>query len=160
MNGSKPSSMKVNRQCTWLPKKFLLASFQAFANIQFLTVYSKICLNRDFQPVMYIAQHCETNSFYICVTQEKNTVDWDIFTLKIIRVKNFHGVKFSRFRSICEIFLTVDDCNMDKCLENSQHLIYYQVSGEVGIAGCSRHRTFTLGGVDLHVQSFLLIIAM
>ena len=32
------------------------------------------------------------------------TVDREIFTLKIIRVKNFRGVKFSRYRLIREIF--------------------------------------------------------
>ena len=39
--------------------------------------------------------------------------------LKIIRVKIFHVVKFSQSRSIREIFLTVDDYNMDKRLESS-----------------------------------------
>ena len=34
-----------------------------------------------------------------------STVDRDIFTLKIIRVKNFCVDKFSRFRLILEIFL-------------------------------------------------------
>ena len=34
-----------------------------------------------------------------------STVDWEIFTLKIIRVKNFCVDKFSRFRLILEIFL-------------------------------------------------------
>ena len=33
------------------------------------------------------------------------TMDWEIFTLKIIRVKIFRVDKFSRFRSILEIFL-------------------------------------------------------
>ena len=64
-------------------------------------------------------------------------VDREIFTLKIIRVKNFHVVKFSRFCSIREIFLTVDYCNMDERLESSWGLVYYQVSGEPGITGCS-----------------------
>ena len=67
-----------------------------------------------------------------------NTVDREIFALKIIRVKNFHAVNFSRFRSIREIFLTIDGCNMDELLESSWHLVYYQVSGEQGIACCSR----------------------
>ena len=66
------------------------------------------------------------------------TVDREIFALKIIRVKNFRVIKFSRFRSIREIFLTVDDCSMDERLESSWRLVYYQVSGEPGIAGCSR----------------------
>ena len=34
----------------------------------------------------------------------KITVDREIFALKIIRVKNFRVIKFSRFRSIREIF--------------------------------------------------------
>ena len=63
--------------------------------------------------------------------------------LKIIRVKiftllNFRVVKFSQSRSIREFFLTVDDCNMDEHLESSWPLVYYQVSGEPGIACCSR----------------------
>ena len=54
---------------------------------------------------------CEVFSVHI-------TVDREIFALKIIRVKSFRVDKFSRFRSIREIFLTVDDCNMDKRLES------------------------------------------
>ena len=45
------------------------------------------------------------------------TVEWEIFTLKIIRMKSFRVVKFSQFRLIREYFLTVDDCNMDERLE-------------------------------------------
>ena len=64
-------------------------------------------------------------------------VDREIFTLKIIHAKNFRVVKFSWFCSICEIFLTVADCSMDERLESSYRLVYYRVSGEPGIAGCS-----------------------
>ena len=64
-------------------------------------------------------------------------VDREIFALKIIRVKIFRIDKFSRYRSIREIFLTVDDCNMDERLESLWLLVYYQVSGEPGIARCS-----------------------
>ena len=46
-------------------------------------------------------------------------------------------LKFLRFCSILKIFLAVDDWNMDKLLENSWSLVYYQVSGEPGITGCS-----------------------
>ena len=52
-------------------------------------------------------------------TETHNTVDREIFMLKINRMKNFHDVKFLQFRSICEIFLTVDGCNRDVCLERS-----------------------------------------
>ena len=56
--------------------------------------------------------------------------------LQIICMKNFRGVKFSHFRSIREIFLMVDDYNMYMRLESSWRLVYYQVLGEPGIAGC------------------------
>ena len=52
------------------------------------------------------------------------TVDREIFTLKIIRMKIFHGVKLWGFLSIRENFLTVEDCNMDEHLESSSHLVY------------------------------------
>ena len=83
-----------------------------------------------------------------------HTVDWEIFTLKIICVKNFRVVKFSQFHSIHEIFLTVDYCNMDESLESSWHLVYYQVSGEPGIARCVVCRTFTSWSVDLCASLF------
>ena len=46
------------------------------------------------------------------------TVDREIFALKIIRVKNFRVIKFSRFRSIREIFF------------NGRRLQYGRVPGE------------------------------
>lgn len=49
--------------------------------------------------------------------QTTNIVDQVIFTLKIICMKNLHGVKFSQFRSISEIFFTVDGYNVDELLE-------------------------------------------
>ena len=64
------------------------------------------------------------------------TVDREIFTLKIIHVKTFL-VKFSQFCSIREFFLMVADYNMDEHLESSYRLVYYLVSEEPGIAGCS-----------------------
>ena len=36
------------------------------------------------------------------------TIDREIFTLKIILMQNFRGVKFSWFHLICKIFLMVD----------------------------------------------------
>ena len=48
-------------------------------------------------------------------------------------------------------FLTVDDCNTDKFLESSWDLVYYQVSGEPGIAGCSFRSD---GNVDLRANLF------
>ena len=45
-----------------------------------------------------------------------HTVDHEIFMLKIIHVKNFRVVKFSRFRSIRDFVLTVDYCSMDEHL--------------------------------------------
>ena len=81
------------------------------------------------------------------------TVDREIFVLKIIRVKIFHVIKFSRFRSIREIFLTVDDCSMDERLDSSWRLVYYQVLGEPGIAGCSRRTDIYIGECGLACAS-------
>ena len=84
---------------------------------------------------------------------------WEIFTLKIIHVKNFRVVKFSQFQSIREI-LTVNDYNMDECLESSWCLVYYQVSGELGIAGCSHQSDiYPRECVELHMQAYSLITA-
>ena len=82
------------------------------------------------------------------------TVDWETFTLKIIHMKNFRVIKFSWFRSIREIFLTVDDCSMDKRPESSWCLVYYQVSGEPGIACCSHWSDIYLGECGLACASF------
>ena len=38
---------------------------------------------------------------------------------------------------------------LDECLENSWHLVYYQVSGEPGIAGCSCRSDIYLGECGL-----------
>ena len=67
---------------------------------------------------------CHTNKMvymyvYVHTTWKVCTIDREIFTLKIICVKNFHVNKFSWFRSICEIFLTVNGYNMDEHLESS-----------------------------------------
>ena len=79
-----------------------------------------------------------------------------MFTLKTILVKIFHVIKFSRFRSIRKIFLTVDDCSMDERLESSWRLVYYQVSGEPGIAGCSRRLDIYPGECGLaHASLFI-----
>ena len=44
-------------------------------------------------------------------------------------------------------FLAVDDCNMDEHLESSWCLVYYQVSGNPGIAGYSHRLDIYLGDV-------------
>ena len=69
--------------------------------------------------------------------------------LKIIHVKNFRVIKFSQFHSIHKNFLTVDDCSMDERLESSWRLVYYQVSGEPGITGCSHQLDIYLGECGL-----------
>ena len=47
-------------------------------------------------------------------------------------------LNFRGFVRSVKFFLTVDYCNMDKRLESSWRLVYYQVSGEPGITRCSR----------------------
>ena len=56
---------------------------------------------------------------YAQILSIEHTVDWEIFVLKIIHVKNFCGGKFLRFHFIHKIILTVDSCNRDECLECS-----------------------------------------
>ena len=76
-------------------------------------------------------------------------------TLKIIRVKNFCIVKFSRFRSIREIFLAVDYCNMDELLESSWRLVYYtRYQESQGSLAVVVDRTFTSWSVDLRASLF------
>ena len=75
-------------------------------------------------------------SIFDCQCVLMCTVNREIFMLKIICVKNFHG-KFSQLCSIRKN-LMVDDCNMDKHLEIYWCLVYCQVSEESGIADCSR----------------------
>ena len=101
----------------------------------------------------------------------KYTIDWDIFAVKIIRVKNFRVIKFSRFRLIHNIFLTVNGCNMDERLESSVRAwrvtirmstwrvtIRHQESKES--LAVVVDRTFILGSVDLHAQASSLFIAV
>ena len=68
-----------------------------------------------------------------------------MFALKIIRVKNFRVIKIFAV----SFFLTVDDCSMDERLESSWRLVYYQVSEEPGITGCSRRSDIYLGECGL-----------
>ena len=95
-------------------------------------------------------KHVEDVWALVCSIRNETpvTVDREIFALKIIRVKIFRVDKFSRFRSIREIFLTVDDCNMDEHLESLWLLVYYLVSGEPGIARCS-HQS------DIYLEEFI-----
>jgi len=46
-------------------------------------------------------------------------------------------------------FLTIDDWNMEERLESFWCLVNYQVSGEPGIAGCSRRSDIYLGKCGL-----------
>ena len=94
----------------------------------------------------YIILSSNYSQLWLC------TVDREIFAFKIIRVKNFRVIKFSRFRSIHKKFLTVDDCSMDKHLESSWRLVDYQVSGEPGIAGCSCRSDIYLGRIPCFMK--------
>ena len=71
-------------------------------------------------------------------------------------MKIFCVVKFSRFRSIRKIFLTIDDYNMDEHLESSYCLVYYWVSGEPGITGCSRRSDIYPGECGLARASLFI----
>ena len=66
---------------------------------------------------------------------------------------NFHG-----FARSTNFLLTDDSYNiyMDECLER-ECLVYYEVSGEPGITGCSRQSDIYLGGCG-RVHTYSLII--
>ena len=49
---------------------------------------------------------------------------------------------------------------MDERLESSYCLVYYWVSGEPGIAGCSHRLDIYRGEVDLHMQAYSLVVAV
>ena len=85
--------------------------------------------------VRYLSSHQMVTCY--CVHNIIITVDQKIFVLKIIHVKIFRVLKFSRFRFIREI------------VESSWHLVYYQVSREPGIAHCSRQLDIYLGECGL-----------
>ena len=69
-------------------------------------------------------------------------------------VKNFRGVKFSRFRLIRKKILTVDGYNVDECLESLVYM-YYQVLKSQVLLYIVVDRTFTSGGVDLSAHLFI-----
>ena len=100
------------------------------------------CSTVEVCQYMFFLQEWQLN-------QVQHTVDQEIFTLEIIQAKIFRVDKFSRFRSIREIFLTVDDGNMDERLESLWLLVYYQVSGEPKIARCSHQSDIYLGECGL-----------
>ena len=115
---------------------------------------------QSLQWELLVACSDSSRPFLCSLVSYYNTVDREIFTLKIVCIKNFRVDKFSWFRSIHEIFLTINNYNMDEHLDSSKHLVYYQVTGEPGIAGYSRRSDIYLGGCRLHVHTYSLIIAL
>ena len=67
---------------------------------------------------------------------------------------NFRGLVRS-----ANFFLMIKHCNMDERLESSWGLVYNQVSGEPGIARCSRPSDIYPVECELCVQAYSLIIA-
>ena len=114
-------------------------------------------VGRPGNKAITFSDSCGYSRLYICTqacgqeytlgTPYVHTIDWEIFTIKIICIKIFRGVKFLWFRSIGKNFLKVDGYNMDEHLESSWRLVYYQVSREPGIAGCSCQSDIYFGGV-------------
>ena len=90
--------------------------------------------------------------------QQNNTVNWEIFTLKISCVKNFHGVKFLWFCSIREIFFNGWRWGVPGVF--LPFIVYHEVLGEPGIASCSHRLDIYLGGWGLPHMPYSLIIAV
>ena len=76
--------------------------------------------------------------------------------LKIICKKIFVLLNFRGFVLSMNFFLTTNDYNMDECLESSYRLVYYRVSGEPGIAGCSRRSDIYPGECGLACASLFI----
>ena len=92
--------------------------------------------------IMYVPciKHVESHVLHVLCT-----IEWEIFTLKIIHVKNFHGGKISRFCSIIKILLMVDGYNRNKRTPGT----FLAFTLLWGIGSVVVDRTFTLGGCRL-----------
>ena len=54
----------------------------------------------------------------------------------------------------------IDKYNMDKHLESSYRLVYYQYQESQGSLAVVVDQTFILGSVDLRAQAYLLIVTV
>ena len=101
-------------------------------------VFNTLIKSRDY------TLHIEGwGSYMVAIGYLPGHDDWEIFTLKIICVKNFRVVKFSRFGLICEIFLTVEDRWVP--WEFLEHLVFYQIMESQVSLAVVVDLTFTLG---------------
>ena len=131
----------------------MFSSYEIFSSWEMLILWNKLSVSEVTTlqcPLSQLSKHPLTYTHIH--TMHGNTCHEycrsGIFMLKIIRAKNVHVAKFSQFCSIHEI-LTVNSCNMDERLESSRHLVYYQISGQPGIARCNRRSDIYLGDCGL-----------
>ena len=68
-------------------------------------------------------------------------------------------LNFRHFRSICEILLTVDYCNMDERLESLWLLVYYRYQESQGLLTVVVDRTLPRGVWTCAQAIYSLIIA-
>ena len=99
----------------------------------------KVAFRTEFLSHCF-ATMCSTPSVYICPP---------IARYMYRRSGNFHVKNNFMVSFDSRNFLTVDDYNVDERLESSWHLVYFQVSGEPGIAHCSRRSDIYLGECGL-----------
>ena len=83
----------------------------------------------------------------------------------MLKIKKFGLINFCGL--ICKIFLAVDGYIIQKCLERSYRLVYYQVSGDPAITCCnteavrsSRRSDVYLGRCGQCTHAYSLIIAV
>ena len=89
------------------------------------------------------------------------TVVTEVLMGRYHRLRNIHFVCVNKTLQFIQytFHLAVDSYNIYKQLDHFQHLVYYQVLGEPGIAGCSRQSNIYLR-VWICVHTYSLIIAM
>ena len=116
------------------------------SHVRFCTRLSPLSILQVRKGYVGAWERCHEEAHSTCKTYHTDTTHKQYRRSGNFCVKNNSREKFSRFRSIREIFLTVDDCNMDERLESLWLLVYYQVSGKPGIG--------SVGSVDLRASLF------
>ena len=91
-----------------------------------------------------------------CVKYSSSTVDWEIFTLKIIHVKIFMVVDFLQFVRPAKFF---NSCRLQCGRVPGEFLVFSLLPGIRRARYCWLYividRTFTSGGVDLRSHFFM-----
>ena len=117
----------------------MMCQLQSSLDIQY--DYTQLNMNLAFAYKLYCQK---MHTLHTVVT----TIDQEIFT-QLIRIKTFVLLNFHGSFNL-QIFYTLW-LHMDKHLEHSQCLVYYQVLGEPGITGCNAAGVRSSRQSDIHL---------